>query len=154
MKLNEHTGLERAIVASGNSPCRSKRGIAIWNHGRLVAIGWNDQPRGFVCDGSDRCKATCGKTAVHAEQMGLVMCNGSQLIGADLLHVKTVGGKPVASGPPSCLECSKLIAFSGIANVWLLRDDGLKRYTAAEFHRLTLEHHARKSPLYWIEKGR
>jgi deoxycytidylate deaminase len=153
MTITETVALEWAVAATKNSPCRSKRGVVIWNNGRFVSRGWNDQPRGFVCDGSELCKATCGKTAVHAEQMALVAGNGSQFLGSELLHVKTVNGVAVPSGKPSCLECSKLILCSGISAIWLLHVGGLRKYLAAEFHRLTLENHASKGHLYWIEKG-
>jgi hypothetical protein len=57
-----------------------------------------------------------------------------------MLHVKVVKGIATISGPPSCWQCSRLILEAGIAGMWLLHSEGLHRYTAEEFHRLTLEH--------------
>lgn len=73
---------------------------------------------------------------------------------------------PVPSGPPSCWQCSRFVLEAGIAKVWLAHApatsppdvgntsseknrkarvawlaNGLRCYTALEFHRLTLEHH-------------
>ena len=56
----------------------------------------------------------------------------------EMLHVQVVEDRIVPSGPPSCPQCSKLILESGIAGMWLLHDDGWKRYDAREFHELTL----------------
>jgi hypothetical protein len=52
-----------------------------------------------------------------------------------------VDGQPVASGDPSCSECSKLILEAGIGSVWLLRSVGWRAYGAVEFHELSLQHH-------------
>lgn len=57
-----------------------------------------------------------------------------------MLHVKVdASGQMVVSGPPSCDQCSKLILRAGIAGVWLLHEEGWKRYTAQEFHEATLQ---------------
>lgn len=126
-----------AIDASLNSPCQSKRGVAIFDADALLSLGWNHKPSGFECDGSDACKKTCGREAVHAEQMALIgmWCPSS---GCDMIHVKTVDGVIVPSGGPSCLECSKLILHSRISGMWLYHADGWRRYDTAEFHALTL----------------
>jgi hypothetical protein len=131
-----------AIEASLNSPCQSKRGVAVFSADDLMVVGWNHKPRGFDCDGSAACKATCGRQAIHAEQMAL-MGNG-KTSGCDMLHVKTVDGLLVPSGGPSCLECSKLILFCRISGMWLYHFDGWRRYEAAEFHRLTLAAEVRR----------
>ena len=134
--------LPYAIEAAAHSPCQSKRGVAIFNDSRgVVVCGWNHHPEPFTCDGSDRCKNNCGRTAIHAEQDALINVGAGLRWGASLLHIKIVDGLPVPSGGPSCLECSKLILSAGIATVWLLLEDGWKSYPAFEFHRLTAEHH-------------
>jgi hypothetical protein len=64
----------------------------------------------------------------------------------EMLHVKVeqVNGVwvGVTSGGPSCPDCSKLILECGIAGMWLYEDSPegprLVRYTADEFHDLTL----------------
>jgi deoxycytidylate deaminase len=75
---------------------------------------------------------------VHAEQWALLDA-GPQAYGRELMHLKAVNGLLVASGPPSCVQCSKLILAAGVEGVWLFRPDALwHRYTATEFHQLSL----------------
>ncbi len=64
----------------------------IWD-GRVVSVGYNYLPilvgndlRAGPCDGSDQCKATCGKRAVHAEQQAILAGTRERIIGASLLH--------------------------------------------------------------------
>ena len=92
-----------AVEASKCSPCRSKRGVAIFYRDRLIERGFNYKPRSVACDGSAACKATCRTEAIHAEQQALLLA-GRMSIGAELLHVKTVEGQLVASGGPSCVQ--------------------------------------------------
>lgn len=129
--------VDYALAAATCSPCRSKRGVVVFRGANLIAKGLNYKPRGFDCDGSDACKATCRKEAIHAEQQALLFA-GRAADGCDLLHVKAVDGKLVPSGGPSCVECSKLALIAGIAGVWLYHVDGWKRYEMADFHRLSL----------------
>lgn len=126
----------KAIEAAKLSPCQSKRGVSIWTeHGHLCS-GYNHKPKGFTCDGSNACKRLCAQDAIHAEQHALHFA-GSQAEGSEMLHVKVFDGALVASGPPSCLQCSKLIVQAGISGMWLFHTDGWKRYTAARFHWLS-----------------
>lgn len=156
--------VEIACSVASLSPCQSKRGVVLWQSIGIIYTGFNDQPTPFSCDGSDRCKEKCGKTAVHAEQRAIL--NAGQMCGgASMLHVKAKSGKPCASMAPSCLECSKLILASGILSMHLLHDpeaqmlpgakvvgsvdgfcsDGnfgelqIRQYSAVDFHRLTVE---------------
>lgn len=46
---------------------------------------------------------------------------------------------PVPSGPPSCIECAKLMLAVGVHAVWLLHEHGWQRYPMEEFYRLTLK---------------
>jgi len=150
--------LEHAIKEACKSPCLSKRGVVIfWPNGSLLGRGHNHQPAPFMCTGDAACKANCGKSAIHAEQQAILnaLNFATSVNGASLLHVKVKEGQAVYSGPPSCLECSKLILAADIGDVWLLhnpieqqysrfgemRHDGLTRYTAEEFHRATCQHH-------------
>lgn len=131
--------VHHAVMMAGYSPCRSQRGAVAFlprNGGALISAGWNRR-QAPPCDGSADCKATCARTAIHAEQVALLDA-GSAAAGCDILHVKTVDGRLVASGGPSCLECSKLMLAAGIDGVWLYHDRGWRRYPIAEFHRLTL----------------
>lgn len=129
--------IDFAVEQSTCSPCQSKRGVVIFWGIEIISHGYNFKPRGFDCDGSDACKANCRREAVHAEQMALLAA-GSRAHASQLIHVKSVDGKLVPSGGPSCVECSKLIRAAGLAWVWLYHEDGWKRYTSEEFHRLSL----------------
>lgn len=51
-----------------------------------------------------------------------------------MLHVKVVNKEIVPSGPPSCVECSKLALAAGIGFFWLYHDEGWKRYAMLDFH--------------------
>ena len=129
-----------ARAAHDHSGClRSRRGVAIWqpDSGHLT-LGTNTPSPAIVCDGTDACKAVCGRICIHAEQMALLRCKNAE--GAEMVHVKVDGkGQMVPSGPPSCDQCSKLILHAGIAGMWLLHEDGWKRCTALEFHEATLK---------------
>lgn len=126
------TWIDEAVAVAMKSPCQSKRGVIICDeHSGLIASGFNHQPFPFICNGSDDCKRNCGKTAIHAEQSAILSANRS-LRGCVLLHVKAKDNKPCASGPPSCLECSKLILESGIGYVLLLSDPHAQLLPGAE----------------------
>lgn len=127
-----------AVEVSRWSPCRSKRGVVVFSGADVVTHGYNYKPRGFDCTQDAACKATCRREAIHAEQQALMLA-GRRAEGSDMLHVKTVNGALVTSGGPSCVECSKLARAAGIAGVWLFHESGWRRYTAEEFHRLSLE---------------
>lgn len=127
----------KAILASRMSPCRSKRGAVVFKGDVVFTLGCNHQAAPFECDGSLNCKTTCRTTAVHAEQAALSVCE-LRAHGCELLHVKTVDGELVPSGPPSCVECSKLAVAFGIAGVWLYHSGGWMRYEAHEFHRCSM----------------
>ena len=130
--------IEAAVQMSKLSPCRSKRGSVIFRGDDLVAQGYNFKPRGFDCDGSIECKATCRVGAIHAEQFALLVA-GLKAVDAEMLHVKTVAGRLVPSGGPSCPQCSKLALAVGVKAMWLYHADGWRRYETTEWHRLSLE---------------
>lgn len=135
--------LPLAAAAAVRSPCaKSQRGVLVFRaDGTVVGRGFNAQPKPFACDGSDACRASCGKLCEHAEAAALRDAGPihPQAV-VHLLHVKVVRGVAVPSGPPSCWQCSRAILAAGISSVWLLHQGGVKGYTAEDFHRLTLEH--------------
>lgn len=141
--MTEFQALQIAEAVASQSKCaKSKRGVIIWDASGILSCGSNSPPPGFVCDGSDACRASCGKVAVHAEQRALLKALSS-VVGAEMLHTKVNEyGRAVPGGPPSCSDCSKLIVEAGIARMWLYETvDGtptLVRYTAEEFHSKTL----------------
>lgn len=142
--------MKYAIEAARNSPCeKSKRGVVIWKHDNY-ARGFNQLPGNMKCDGSDQCKAMCGKRCVHAETEAIMEMlrhhrydDFKPYQHCAILHVK-VGedGELVPSKGPSCLECAKLIFAVGIGWVWLYEGTGnghgqWKTYTAAQFYDLS-----------------
>jgi deoxycytidylate deaminase len=130
--------VELAVQVAGWSPCRSKRGVVIFDRdGNFITNGHNHKPQGFACDGSEACKATCRRDAIHAEQYALLKA-GTEARGAELLHVKAVDGQLVPSGGPSCVECSKLAIAAGITGVWLYHVHGWQRYPIVNFHNESL----------------
>lgn len=162
-----------ARIEGMNSPCaKSQRGVVLFNQSfedtrvRLgmnapegpapwtslarsivMATGFNGPPEGFSCDGSERCRANCGKLCVHAEQRAILEgCTLDDVGDLDLLHVKVVNGVVVPGGGPSCWQCSRQIVDVGLLGVWLFESEDLdprignwKYYTAHEFHTVTLK---------------
>lgn len=140
MAFSAEQALERAINMARQSPCqKSKRGVVIWHPDAfdILCANHNHPPRGFSCNGSKECRANCGKHCVHAEMAAIIDAK-TGLWGFHMLHVKVVDGEAVASGPPSCADCSKHILAAGISHMWLLHEGGLRGYTADEFHELSL----------------
>ncbi len=138
--FDEHWALSVAVGVANQSPCRkSQRGVVIWAPTGLVATGYNHLPAGMICDGSATCREHCGKRCIHAEAHALLCALRGAALVSDMLHVKVVAREPVPSGGPSCWQCSRHILDRGIRRMWLLHEDGLRAYTAEEFHRLTLE---------------
>jgi deoxycytidylate deaminase len=145
MAFTEQQALEKAVLVAAMSPCaKSKRGVVIFHRRQgIVATGFNHPPHPFKCDGSEECRTNCNKVCVHAEtaalhdlRLQLVRLHPNTL---EMLHVKAVDGTAVASGPPSCWQCSREILEARISAFWLLHAEGLRRYTAEEFHTLTMQ---------------
>jgi len=149
--MKEQRALELAVDAGAKAACqKSRRGVVIFHaacEGSVSAS--NGPPVPFVCGGSADCRAACREVAVHAEARALLAFKAADpldRLGWELVHVKVVDGRPVPSGPPSCVRCSALILEAGIARVWLLHEDGLRAYSAIEFHALSLQHHGLPAP--------
>lgn len=135
----------QALLAGLRSGCqKSARGVAIWNPDGILALGTN-YPASGVCDGSEACRRDCPRICVHAEQDALRLTSPGPVAGRPscLLHVKVDRARQtmIPSGPPSCVECSKLILAAGIETIYLLHENGWQHYDAERFHRLSLEHH-------------
>lgn len=120
--------IEAARLAATQSPCaKSARGAALFyvtGNGTevTIAVGFNGQPEGFACTGTDACRRDCAKLCVHAEQRALQQLGNDDREGndiIDLVHVKVVGSKVVPGGSPSCWQCSRLVVEAGIRGVWL-----------------------------------
>ena len=138
--MTPEEALEEAVKIGTRSPCvKSKRGVVIFHRdmSQVLAAAFNTPPEGFVCGHDEQCRRFCGKLCVHAE-VGALIQAGERAVGYDMLHVKVVDGKAVASGPPSCTDCSKAILEAGISSMWLLHENGLRVYSAREFHLFSL----------------
>ena len=134
-----------AVEAGSRSPCnKSKRGVVIFyadeDSYSIISSGNNAPPLPFVCDGSDACRSSCNKVAIHAEEAAILraLSLGSSIFDADMLHVKVVDGKAVPGGGPSCWQCSRSILKANLSGMWLLHAEGWKYYSAYEFHKQTL----------------
>lgn len=126
--------------------CRtSRRGAVIWAPLRgvtMFATGTNARADGRECTESEACQKDCGRICYHAEQSALAEWSRRGLGALEtthLLHVKTVKGAAVPSGPPSCVECSKLLVRFGVGHVWLFQEEGWTHYDAWRFHEVTLK---------------
>jgi len=145
--------IHAAIGAARRSHChKDQRGAAVWHQSRDLIIGANNGPPApFTCDGSDACRAACGKLAVHAEMRAvnryLRAATGLAVTGMQVLHIRVVDGKPVPSGPPSCITCSRDMLDAGVSLVWLWHEEGWVSYNAAAFHRLSLQHEKHRLPV-------
>lgn len=136
--------LDEAIKAARRSPCfKVKRGAALWRadshllHVWGVHAGHNSPPKGFAC-ADEQCQQHCAKVCVHAEQAVLNGVSDEWTLDAQLLHVKLVDDQLVASGAPTCWQCSRQILAQSVGIVWLLHDWGWTPYPAADFHEITL----------------
>jgi deoxycytidylate deaminase len=130
-----------AIAVARESKCqKSKRGAVIWNptQGSMSpAVYGRNTPPNDHCDGSKECREHCAQRCVHAETAAIAKAAAEPKVhplkDCQIVHVKVVDGELVPSGPPSCMECAKLIAAVQINSIWLYHDSGWERYTAARF---------------------
>lgn len=140
--------VQEALRCAGLSPCsKSRRGVVIYEASKdhdmcsLISEGFNHPPTGFECSGTQQCRDACGKICVHAEAAALLAWVRARPTGRsfEMVHVKSLDGRLVPSGGPSCWQCSRLILEAEIDWVWLYHEDGWYRYSAREFHSRTLE---------------
>ena len=132
-----------ACATAKQSKCaKSKRGAVMFLGNLMIGEASNSPPAGFKCGRDIECHDSCNKVAVHAEERLLMNFHPSVQGEYDLIHAKVDDdGNFCLSGPPSCWQCSRMIADSKIARIWLFHEDGgWTYYEADEFHRLTLEH--------------
>lgn len=124
--------VDLAAQMARRSPCaKSKRGVVVYDPTKPLSFGvpgygFNGPPEPIGCDGSERCRATCGKRCVHAEVRALrkaivqVQRLNYETRELHLVHVKIgADGELVAGGGPSCWQCSREIVDVGIDVVWL-----------------------------------
>lgn len=143
MEVPDIDWINLAIQVANQSSCsKSSRGVVIANAtGTLVAVASNSPPYPFQCTGSDKCKLNCRNVAIHAEERALLRA-GDRANGGTLVHIKTVDGKPVMSGGPSCIQCSRLIVEARLSEVWLFSYGAKwRKWTAEQFHKDTMANH-------------
>lgn len=118
--------IDSALRVAAQSPCRSKRGVALYDMrtGAFRGAGFNGPPQG--CPGRAICAGTCGQRAVHAEVRALrdaevYYRNGHPPGPWDLIHVELAAdGGVVGCSGPSCPGCAAQILDVGfIGGVWL-----------------------------------
>jgi hypothetical protein len=119
-----------ALEVASRSPCRSKRGVVLYDpRGAPSGAGHNGPPND-TCPGRAICTGTCSQRAVHAEVRALRAAQigrtataalGGRLEPLDLVHVeRAADGEVVACDGPSCPGCAAQILDSGfVGGVWL-----------------------------------
>lgn len=156
--------IDHALRVAALSPCRSKRGVALFNMatGAFRGHGFNGPPALLGCPGRERCAGTCGQRSVHAEVRALrdaeTWRRHHEPGPFDLIHVELgADGGVVACDGPSCWQCAREVLDVGfVGGVWLyervyVEVTGLgtsapesfgarwRRYAAEEFYCVTLE---------------
>lgn len=118
--------IDHALRIAAQSPCRSKRGVVLYDMrtGAFRGAGFNGPPQG--CPGRAVCAGTCGKRSAHAEMRALRCAEDYRLdftlFGPyDLIHVELAAdGGVVACAGPSCPGCAAQILDVGfVGGVWL-----------------------------------
>ncbi len=141
----------KAVSYAMLSPCaKSKRGALLVDmnarvysqRGVVVGHGFNAPPGSDRCDGSDACRAACGRRCEHAEAAAIRNAlegpdSRGSLHGLHMLHVKAHGHVAVSSNEPSCERCSVTMLAHGIGVMWLLTSTGLRAWDMADFHETT-----------------
>jgi deoxycytidylate deaminase len=141
--------ITQALLTAKGSPCRSKRGVVIYDPvtDHALGSGYNGPPELFGCPGRDLCRGKCGKLSIHAEARALREAAGGWpgAVELDLVHVELApDGSVVACDGPSCWQCSReIVEARSISGVWLYQvatvGAAWHRYGAVEFHLATLK---------------
>ena len=86
--------IDHALAVAERSPCRSKRGVVLFNAstGASRGEGFNGPPALLPCPGRTVCAGTCGQRSVHAEMRALrsaaVYARHHDLDNIELVHVE------------------------------------------------------------------
>jgi hypothetical protein len=124
-ELDQFT-IDHALKVAADSPCRSKRGVVLYDMetGAFRGAGTNGPPGG--CPGRAICAGTCGQRSVHAEMRALreaamYIRYGHPPGPYDLIHVELAADSGAAScDGPNCWQCSREIVDVGfVGGVWL-----------------------------------
>lgn len=141
---NEYKELIDSMIYYGSRGLcnKSKRVSAIIYPNGIYEIATNSPPEPFACANNEQCKKVCNQTCIHAEERAIIksLQRHGEVDFCLCLHLKIVDGKPVTSGCPSCVTCSRKLLECKIKYMYLWQENGWKRWTAEEFHLETLNH--------------
>lgn len=122
--------IAKTLSVAAQSPCRSKRGVSLFNcrTGAFRGSGFNGPPRGAPCPDRDVCAGACGQRCVHAEMRALrdaaVWARYHQMDDIELIHIELTddGGVKPCSGP-SCWQCAReVLDVEFVQGVWLYEE--------------------------------
>lgn len=124
--------VKEAIHVATMSPCRSKRGVVIWDPtctspgGPIRGHGYNAPPVLRSCPGREICAGTCGQRVVHAEvrairEAELARVRNQYTDGFyELLHVELASGLDVRPDGPMRVDHGPLgVTWSQSARIAL-----------------------------------
>lgn len=133
--------INEMIIEGPKSLCnKSKRVSAIIYSNGFSVIETNSPPLPFTCMNNENCKKICNKICVHAEERAILSAldKYGDLWDCICMHLKIVNGKPVPSGNPSCVTCSRKLLECKVKYMYLWQEQSWKRWTSEEFHHETL----------------
>ena len=142
--------LEAAANVARSSPCKRRKcgSVLVGADGAVFGAAVNQPPvDGFtthcepdycLAEGFRSDKACC----VHAEQRSILLAlkNGQQVAGSTMVFASVdAAGQRKLSGQPYCTICSKMALESGV-EAWILEHaEGVTRYDAVEYNRISFE---------------
>lgn len=141
--------LEAAADIARSSPCKKRKcgSVLVSADGSVFSGAVNQPPPGAAVHCTPYClpagfksdKACC----VHAEQRSILdaMKQGKSVAGSIMVFSSVdEAGNRLMSGQPYCTICSKMALESGV-QAWILEHaDGIKRYDAVEYNRISFEY--------------
>lgn len=133
--------IQEAVYVARDSRCdKSKRGVVVVKNGSIIGRGTNNPPLDLPCV-PEYCRSICNMFCLHGEQNALLDTrrNGYDPSGSRIYHIKVKDSIQAPSGPPSCVQCSRIVLDEGVKDFVLLYKDGIGLYEAREFHELSLE---------------
>ena len=164
--ISQEQIIKQLVFLASRSTCLKSRcgSIIVKNDsGSIIGAGFNSPPRNIEPSRcfKDELEQEIGVAAadvkldisccVHAEKRAIINaleCAQPSMFSGITFHDTTLyfirldaDKKPVASGPPSCPSCSKMIFDVGIPFIALYNGDGFDVYDALEFHKISCKGH-------------
>ena len=141
--------LELAADEARRSPCLRRRcgSVLVAENGQIFGQAVNQPPPGAAVHCNPYClpkgfksdKACC----VHAEERSILKAleAGHPVRGSTMVFASVdAAGQRLPSGQPYCTICSKLALEAGVA-WWILEHaEGVTRYAAGDYNRLSFEY--------------